>query len=762
MKAFKSIKQTLQQKRILIQWFSSYIIILAMAFLASIAIYFYSYNLIEKQQKKLNLFTLEKVREEIDHYFFIAKKEALSLTTDADVQKLADTAGDFSIKDRERIYTVYKKINEKKFMSEDFKNIFIYFLNSDSILAEQGHLSKKLFYELYYENENMSFDSFKYLIENSRNDNICNITSKNDEEICLFQKVITRNTRKDSAVVVISISKNTILKKLENINLNESSKLLILQGNDVIFGNDEIKLKFKELKTNENILNVKSIKLNNEKYYINIIDSKEKSHQYAILTNASQIESEANKIQLFTILSLSICLSIGLLIAYKLTNINYNPLKKIMNTLGDYTSYEEFQNEYEWIHSKTLDLTKGNKDLKEKLLQSNKMLHNQELYRLITLPYDNRIKKDKANYFKKFSDYPYNITTLLYSDFIDKCCKERQISRALLCFIISNILEEQSNEKIYIETVDLTDCLACILSLKIDPIKEREYIEEIFDKTFKFIKDMIGINFSIVFGSKSKGIEGIYSSYICARETLTYFNLESDTQMIWYDDIKNRHTLYKYSIEKEQKIINAICAGSITEAKTWINEVISKNYNQRELSYPMKKCLVCDITGTILKAAEKIGATEYLLEYIQAQTDTYLSDEVNTIRYFENLLLILEEKIKTLEKQKREDTNLGKQVMKYVNENFSNPDLNISITALHFGITPSYLSALFKEQTGQNLLEFINNTRIEHVKKLLEEGKTLNEISTESGFRSSGALIRVFKKTTGITPGQMKKVQGLN
>ena len=762
MKAFKSIKQTLQQKRILIQWFSSYIIILAMAFLASIAIYFYSYNLIEKQQKKLNLFTLEKVREEIDHYFFIAKKEALSLTTDADVQKLADTTGDFSIKDRERIYTVYKKINEKKFMSEDFKNIFIYFLNSDSILAEQGHLSKKLFYELYYENENMSFDSFKYLIENSRNDNICNITSKNDEEICLFQKVITRNTRKDSAVVVISISKNTILKKLENINLNESSKLLILQGNDVIFGNDEIKLKFKELKTNENILNVKSIKLNNEKYYINIIDSKEKSHQYAILTNASQIESEANKIQLFTILSLSICLSIGLLIAYKLTNINYNPLKKIMNTLGDYTSYEEFQNEYEWIHSKTLDLTKGNKDLKEKLLQSNKMLHNQELYRLITLPYDNRIQKDKTNYFKKFSDYPYNITTLLYSDFIDKCCKERQLSRALLCFIISNILEEQSNEKIYIETVDLTDCLACILSLKIDPTKEREYIEEIFDKTFKFIKDMIGINFSIVFGSKSKGIEGIYSSYICARETLTYFNLESDTQMIWYDDIKNRHTLYKYSIEKEQKIINAICAGSITEAKTWINEVISKNYNQRELSYPMKKCLVCDITGTILKAAEKIGATEYLLEYIQAQTDTYLSDEVNTIRYFENLLLILEEKIKTLEKQKREDTNLGKQVMKYVNENFSNPDLNISITALHFGITPSYLSALFKEQTGQNLLEFINNTRIEHVKKLLEEGKTLNEISTESGFRSSGALIRVFKKTTGITPGQMKKVQGLN
>ena len=107
---------------------------------------------------------------------------------------------------------------------------------------------------------------------------------------------------------------------------------------------------------------------------------------------------------------------------------------------------------------------------------------------------------------------------------------------------------------------------------------------------------------------------------------------------------------------------------------------------------------------------------------------------------------------------KRENRQFGKQVMEYVKANFQDPDLNISITALHFDITPSYLSTLFKEQTGQNLLEYINNTRVERAKELLEEGKTLSEICTLTGFRSSGALIRVFKKITGVTPGQMKKM----
>lgn len=138
-----------------------------------------------------------------------------------------------------------------------------------------------------------------------------------------------------------------------------------------------------------------------------------------------------------------------------------------------------------------------------------------------------------------------------------------------------------------------------------------------------------------------------------------------------------------------------------------------------------------------------------------------LQNPEETKRFFDRMIREVCEKIRIRKKETSEDTQFGRQVMQYVQENYQNPDLNISITALYFHITPSYLSSLFKEQTGMNLLEYINHTRVERVKELLKEGKSVVDISEEAGFRSSQALIRVFKKETGITPGQMRKMNEL-
>ena len=95
-------------------------------------------------------------------------------------------------------------------------------------------------------------------------------------------------------------------------------------------------------------------------------------------------------------------------------------------------------------------------------------------------------------------------------------------------------------------------------------------------------------------------------------------------------------------------------------------------------------------------------------------------------------------------------------MLDYVKDNFQNPDLNISMIALHFHITPTYLSLLFKEQIGGSLLEQINTVRVEKAKSFLLEGRTVAEVAEKTGFRNSNTFIRVFKKMTGITPGQLK------
>lgn len=97
----------------------------------------------------------------------------------------------------------------------------------------------------------------------------------------------------------------------------------------------------------------------------------------------------------------------------------------------------------------------------------------------------------------------------------------------------------------------------------------------------------------------------------------------------------------------------------------------------------------------------------------------------------------------------------------YIEENFTNPDLSLNLLAEQCRTTTSYLSRLFKESFGINFVDYLNQYRIEKAKELLlTTDKPVKEISMTTGFNSQQNFIRVFKKHTGMTPGQFKSQEG--
>jgi YesN/AraC family two-component response regulator len=78
--------------------------------------------------------------------------------------------------------------------------------------------------------------------------------------------------------------------------------------------------------------------------------------------------------------------------------------------------------------------------------------------------------------------------------------------------------------------------------------------------------------------------------------------------------------------------------------------------------------------------------------------------------------------------------------------------------ARHLGLNEAYLSSLFKQQTGQTFTEFVNLLRIEKSKELLRHSSaSILDISLEVGFSNQNYFNRVFKKLTGITPGEFRR-----
>ena len=88
------------------------------------------------------------------------------------------------------------------------------------------------------------------------------------------------------------------------------------------------------------------------------------------------------------------------------------------------------------------------------------------------------------------------------------------------------------------------------------------------------------------------------------------------------------------------------------------------------------------------------------------------------------------------------------------------PEKNFSaLLSHHLHHDYSYLSKLFSEVEGITIEQYIINQKIEKVKELLLYNElSLSQIAFQLGYSSTAHLSAQFKKLTGFTPSQFKKM----
>jgi len=83
--------------------------------------------------------------------------------------------------------------------------------------------------------------------------------------------------------------------------------------------------------------------------------------------------------------------------------------------------------------------------------------------------------------------------------------------------------------------------------------------------------------------------------------------------------------------------------------------------------------------------------------------------------------------------------------------------ITVEDLAQHTGLSPSYLSTLFKKETGQAVSEYIPGKRIEVAKNmLLNSDYSSSEIAHFLNFSSQSHFIRVFRDKEGMTPKEYR------
>ena len=104
------------------------------------------------------------------------------------------------------------------------------------------------------------------------------------------------------------------------------------------------------------------------------------------------------------------------------------------------------------------------------------------------------------------------------------------------------------------------------------------------------------------------------------------------------------------------------------------------------------------------------------------------------------------------------DTRIISKGIKYMEENVI-PDKSIAEISAMCGVSVGLFEKLFKAHYGVTPMEFLNAQKIFFIKELLrDKNNSLEEIAEKTGYCDSGYLCRIFKKKTGMTPGEYRKL----
>ncbi len=103
------------------------------------------------------------------------------------------------------------------------------------------------------------------------------------------------------------------------------------------------------------------------------------------------------------------------------------------------------------------------------------------------------------------------------------------------------------------------------------------------------------------------------------------------------------------------------------------------------------------------------------------------------------------------------DNEFLQKLQSLIEDNFSNPELNIDFIAEQLGISRSGLYYKINALANVSPKELIEITRLKKAAQLLREGKyRVNEICYMVGFGSASYFSRCFRKQFGVTPGEFQ------
>lgn len=637
-------------------------------------------------------------------------------------------------------------------------DFYVYFRNSDTILSPSFKTSSSLFFSDIYGYKNLTYDQFKSdILHGIHFNGFLPVTEVgnglNEKRMLTYLQTLPFGEKTNpKGLLVILIDEQKIVGLLEEIVKANHGTIFIKDASGQVIltaGNEAVGLKMNETQSGSDMMTVSTTSARNGWEYISVVPEE-------------VFMGKVNMVKKMAIAVLLICFIAGIAVCAFMTYRAYYPLREIIRFIRQSRPMSEgdARNEYDFIKSTMVDSFGKQLEMKEQLYRQTPVIRSNFLLRLLKGHVDIEDVSDHSLTFMGISfPHPlFAVASIELRDASEFIHNDRESEWALIRFVTGKVAEEIPSLISYAVEFEKNTVVIILnipeeCSTGDDLIHWAEQVEGVIGQRFR-TQTTIGIS------GIHPDLKSISSCYYESVKALEYSIFTAHKPILLFNEIKNEaEVYYDFPIETEVQLINAIKSGDMTKTESIILSLYQNNFDGKRMTPELGKLLFANLLSTLFKLLNALNL-KYEDMFGTASKPIENITEGGSVEELYREVLSMFEVVCLHVKEQRGDasTQLLEKIKKHIMEHFDDGMISLISIAEQFHITPHYLSAFFKKNSGTNLTDYLAQIRIERAKEMMQDPRmTISHIARSVGYTSDVGFIRVFKKYEGITPGKYKE-----
>lgn len=747
-----------QRKRIgvalsdLKDWMVSYLVVLIIPIIICSMFFVYTYLVIWEETSNSNAVALQIVASELDDIFERTFNVEYAIQRDEKIQDCVQMTLPLDSEKRIRLLHAAKALGEYVGSeSTILSTVYLIYPKSEMALTiGKVYLSLPECYELVGADSGYTYEEWSALVKQYNDRKFL----KNDESISYIKSLPLYGS---------SVRMNVILE-LNNTYLQQIlSKLDSIENSSVLLVDEENHMLISRNMASSNIEALSEDIEQTEGYHRMLIDGKSmmvscvrlkhaKLNLISIIPYKGFWSTALKSLSLFWGI-LALCISIGVGVSYAISlkkhrtwgKMNAMAKKRlesrnnsVPNSRDIAKIVEEIVAEYDMMQGKLTSM----ESMKRELLISLALKG-----RIFAEEVESVLSKNNVDF--KLGNFVVILFKLnSFEHFFD--VGEKKTSEEEVCLIqqaVASMLQELNPNELPCTMINLDEKIVCILEF--ENSNQQEWLVP------KQLDDLFTISISNV----HEHVSSLQKAYGEALRVMEYqLNMGEKCVMSYLGMVDKMQMNYLYSLEEEKIFINWIYEGKEKEAIQFLEKIYERNISGEHGSEELNRCLVWNLTASVLRAENELKGrfflpdTMYFLENVKKNYDSRAIKQLLIKRISEICKQVLEQP-----KVKGKKDILAEQVKAYIQEHYADANLSNNEISNYFAVNITYLSTIFKEKTGMNLLSYIHEVRLDKAKELLVTTElNIEEIGEKVGLSNRVSFIRLFKKYEGITPTEFR------